>query len=76
MANNEQITKELEAIICLTAKRTVDEALKAYDKKMEDKIEIHRLTCQVGKLGAFKATAIGIFSGIAALLGKWFLEKL
>lgn len=73
---DKSVSKELEAIIELTAKKTVEEALLAYDKKMADKIEIHRLTCQAGKLGAFKASVIGILSAVATLVGNWALKKI
>lgn len=73
---DKSVSKELEAIIELTAKKTVEEALLAYDKKMADKIEIHRLTCQMGKLGAFKASVIGILSAVATLVGNWALKKI
>ena len=71
-----EVSKELEAVIELTAKKTVEKALKAYDSKMADKIELLRLTCQASKLGAFKAGAIGIISGVLALVGNWVIRKL
>ena len=73
---HESVSKELTAIIELTAKKTVEKALLAYDNKMADKIEIHRLTCQAGKLGAFKASVIGILSAVGTLVGNWLLRKI
>jgi predicted metal-dependent hydrolase len=70
------VDKETQAVIELTARKTVEHALEQYDEKMDNKVKIHQLTCQATKLGAFKAGTIGVVCCAFTLAGNWLVRKI
>lgn len=74
MADNE-ITKEQEAFIEITAQRVADKLESRLVKHIDDRIEIHTLNCQNKRLTGFKAVIIGILSAVATQLGNFLLSK-
>lgn len=71
----DHISKELEAVIELTAEKVVEKWEDRFAKKLDAAIELHTLKCQNKKLGGFKAVVIGVLSSLATMLGNWMLKN-
>jgi len=75
---SDHITKEMEAVIEVTAQRVVDKAIKEFRREMATSIELHGTKCEAKKLAAFKAAVIGIVGGSVLFVAqclKQFLER-
>ena len=76
MPPEEHISEGLEAIIQVTAEKTVKEAMKQFREEVKTEFKLHAAECKVAKLGAFKATVVAIIGGVAVLIGNWIKQKL
>ena len=70
------IDKGTMAIIELTAKRVVAEAVVEMEKKIESAVTLHSYKCEARKLGAFKASVVGAITAFFILVAQWLKDTI